>query len=212
MVTCTGEKIIWGGFGEEVFIISVDGVHCRIYEPRANNPGPAHYSHKFNAAGVSYELGVAIYSSRLVWVAGPFVASKHDLTIFRGGRAEEEPKDPNALIFMIPEGKKAIGDSAYAAVSGVGAKMAVSNPNDSLAVRRFKNRARARHETINGRIKSFQVLDIPYRHRQLHHASVFEAVCVAVQYDMENGHPLFDMLHQIDDDEEAVMEEAVEVL
>ena len=90
--------------------------------------------------------------------------------------------------------------------------MAVTNPRDTLTVRRFKNRARARHETINGRIKSFQVLDVPYRHRELNHASVFEAVCVAVQYDMENGHPLFDMLHQVDDEEEAVVEEAVDVL
>jgi hypothetical protein len=75
---------------------------------------------------VSYELGVAIYSSRLVWIAGPFPASSHDLTIFRGGRADQEPKDPNALFFKIPEGKKGIGDSAYTAEAALGGKMAVS--------------------------------------------------------------------------------------
>ncbi len=46
------------------------------------------------------------------------------------------------------------------------------------------------------------MLDIPYRHRQLLHVSVFEAVCVLVQYDLEWGHPLFDMLHQINDDDD----------
>jgi hypothetical protein len=175
-------------------------VHCRINEPRSNHPGPEHYSHKFNAAGVSYELGIAIYSSRLVWIAGPFPASKHDLTIFRGGRPEEE-KDQNALFFKIPEGKKAIGDSAYAAEAGVGGKMAVSRPEDPPDLARFKARGKARHETFNGRLKSFQILDVPYRHRELPHRFVFEAVCVAVQYDMEEGHPLFDMLHQLDNDE-----------
>ena len=161
-----------------------------------------HYSHKFNGAGVGYELGIAIYSSRLVWIAGPFPASRHDLTIFRGGRPDEEPKDPEALIFKIPEGKKGIGDSAYTAEAGLGGKMVVSRQEDSVALKIFKARAKARHETFNGRLKAFRVLDIPYRHRQLLHVSVFEAVCVLVQYDLEWGHPLFDMLHQINDDDD----------
>jgi hypothetical protein len=164
-----------------------------------HNPGSIHYSHKFNGAGVGYELGIAIYSSRLVWIAGPFPASRHDLSIFRGGRPNEE-KDPNALIFKIPEGKKAIGDSAYIAEAGENGKMAVTLDEDSAALKKFKARAKARHETFNGRLKALQVLDIPFRHRQLLHVSVFEASCIAVQYDLENGHPLFDMLHQTDDD------------
>jgi len=107
-----------------------------------------HYSHKFNGAGVGYELGIAIYSSRLVWIAGPFPASRHDLTIFRGGRPDEEPKDPEALIFKIPEGKKGIGDSAYTAEAGLGGKMVVSRQEDSVALKKFKARAKARHETL----------------------------------------------------------------
>lgn len=184
---------MWGGFGEETHIISVDGVHCRINEPRMNNPGSVHYSHKFNGAGVGYELGIAIFSNRLVWIAGPFPASRHDLTVFRGGKLNE-PKDPNALIFKIPQGKKGIGDSAYTAEAGENGKMEVSRSEDLPDVKKFKARAKARHETFNGRLKAFQVLDIPFRHRQLSHAAVFEAVCVAVQYDIENGSPLFDML------------------
>jgi hypothetical protein len=166
-----------------------------------HNPGSAHYSHKFNGAGVSYELGIAIYSSRLVWISGPFPASRHDLTIFRGGKPNE-PRDPNALISKIPQGKKGIGDSAYTAEARENGKMAVTLNEDSDVLKKFKARAKARHETFNGRLKAFQVLDIPFRHRQLLHGSVFEAACVAVQYDMDNGYPLFDMLHQVVDENE----------
>jgi hypothetical protein len=166
-----------------------------------HNPGSTHYSHKFNGAGVSYELGIAIYSSRLVWIAGPFPASSHDLTIFRGGKPNE-PKDPNALIFKIPQGKKGIGDSAYSAEAGENGKMTVSCDEDPIDLKKFKARAKARHETFNGRLKAFQVLDIPFRHHQLLHVSVFEAACVAVQYDLDNGYPLFDMLHQQVEDEQ----------
>jgi hypothetical protein len=197
----SSHQIVLGGFGDEVHIITIDGVHCRIEEPRVHNPGSAHYSHKFNAAGVGYEIGIAIYSSRLVWIAGPFPASRHDLTIFRGGKPDED-KDPNALIFSIPAGKKAIADSAYSAEAGDGGTIVISRPGDPPDLRRFKARAKARHETFNGRLKSFRVLDVPYRGLRLQHASAFEAVCVAVQYDMENGHPLFDMLHDVDEEEE----------
>jgi hypothetical protein len=62
-------QIAWGGFGAEIYIISVDGVHCRIFKPRTD-PGSKHYSHKSNSAGVMYELRIAIRSSRLVWIAG----------------------------------------------------------------------------------------------------------------------------------------------
>jgi hypothetical protein len=142
-----------------------------------------------------------------VWIAGPFPASTHDLTIFRGGKPNE-PKDPNALIFKIPQSKKAIGDNAYTAEAAEHGKMAVTRNEDSSALKKFKNRAKARHETFNGRLKAFQVLDIPFRHRQLLHVSVFEAACVAVQYDMDNGCPLFDMLHQVHNDEEGADESA----
>jgi hypothetical protein len=121
----------------------------------------------------------------------------HDLTIFRGGK-RDEPKDPNALIFKIPQGKKAIGDSAYSGEAGVGGKMSISRDQDSNHLKTFKSRAKSRHETFNARLKTFEALDIPYRHSAVPHVSAFEAICVAVQYDMEHGgHPLFDMLHLV---------------
>ena len=87
-----------------MFLYSVDGVHCRINE--LVHPTLARndklYSHKFHQAGLAYELALSIQDHGLVWMRGPFVASKHDATIFR-----QELKQKTPL------GKKGIGDQGY---------------------------------------------------------------------------------------------------
>ena len=57
----------------------------------------------------------------------------------------------------------------------------------------FKRRARARHETVNGRLKVFKILAERFRHGVEKHQTVLEAVCVLLQCELENGHPLFDV-------------------
>ena len=49
-----------------VFIITVDGVHCRIHKPKhpTLSKNPQFYSHKFNQAGVNYELGLSVIKNR----------------------------------------------------------------------------------------------------------------------------------------------------
>jgi DDE superfamily endonuclease len=178
-------KVVWGGFeDEEIFIISVDGVHCRIQEVHTH-PGAEWYSHKSNSAGVTYELGIAIRSNRLVWLSGPFPASQHDVTTFRS------VEDPDAsLKSKIPDGKRAIGDSGY---KGEPSKIAITHQGDSAAVKCFKARVKSRHETFNARLKSFNVLDTAFRHGFDQHKRAFESVCICVQYDIENGHGLFEV-------------------
>ena len=66
---------------DEVFIISVDGIHCRIYEPRIE-PSTKWFSHKFHGPGLVYELGIAIFHNQIVSIKGPFPASRNDWTIF----------------------------------------------------------------------------------------------------------------------------------
>ena len=75
-------KITWENYDDdELWIISVDGVHCRIQEVR-KDPGAKWYDHKTNSAGVSYEVALGIRSGRIVWMKGPFPASRHNLTTF----------------------------------------------------------------------------------------------------------------------------------
>lgn len=164
-----------GGF----YILTVDGVHFRIGEPRLE-PDSKWYSEKFNGPGLTYELGIAIRQNRLVWINGPFKASVHDKTIYN---------KPNGLKSRMPAGKKGIADRGYRNEP----TLATRNELDSAAVKAFKRRARARHETFNGRIKNFKALAERFRHGVQKHKTVMEAVCILVQYDMENGHPLFDV-------------------
>jgi hypothetical protein len=188
-------KIVFGGFeDDDILFISVDGVHCMIDEPR-RAPSSKWYSHKSNSAGVTYEVAIAIRSDRVVWIRGPFPASQHDITTFRGGKKTDQIKDPDALFFHIPEGKKGVGD---AGMKGEPTKITVTKEQDSAAVRKYKGRAKSRQETFHARLKSFQILSTRFRHRLnvdtlQEHKTVFEATCVMCQYDLENDHGLFEM-------------------
>jgi len=160
--------------------MSVDGVHCRVNEP--SNPryskNPEFYSHKFKHSALDYEIGLSIFENKVVWINGPFPASMHDITVFR-----------SKLKSMIPDGKKVIADNGY------NGEQCISAPNshDPPELRKFKSRARARHESFNSRLKNFKVLDEKFRHAIGKHQVIFESVCVICQYQLENGSPLFDV-------------------
>jgi hypothetical protein len=64
------------------------------------------------------------------------------------------------------------------------------NSLDSEPVKWFKKIARARHEDVNSRLKRFKILSEQFRHTAAKHKIAFEAVCILVQYSLENGHPL----------------------
>ena len=62
--------------------VSVDGTDFSVYEPSPFNT--KWFSHKFNGAGLRYEIGVAISTGNIVWAQGPFPSGSHpDLKIFR---------------------------------------------------------------------------------------------------------------------------------
>jgi DDE superfamily endonuclease len=166
------------------FIATVDGIHCRINEPRhpVYSKNPKFYSHKFHEAALNYELAVSVTESRLLWVNGPFPAAVGDLTVFR--------RDLKA---KVPPGGKLIGDKGY---RGEDVRHIISTPrsSDPRELRKFKSRARSRHERFNGMVKSFDCIAERFRHGIHCHKIVFEAVCVICQYQVELVSPLFDVL------------------
>ena len=179
------KKIQWifgSGEHQEFFIVSVDGVHCKINEPRSQ-PSSGWFSKKSNGAGLTYELGVAVYHNKIVWVNGPFPAGQNDITVFR---------KPDGLLSKIPPNCRAIGDEGY---RGEPSKVSTRNQFNSVELKQFQSRVRARHETVNARLKTFGVLSQTFRSkgvtRQDKHKSVFEACCVLVQYELDNGGQLF---------------------
>lgn len=140
-----------------------------------------YYSHKFNSAGLSYEIALSLWSDRCIWVNGPFKAGTSDLAIY---------KQPNGLHSVIPMGKKVIADDGYKCSDE---KLCTSNPEDTVAVKKFKRRAKLRQESFNGKVKAFHCLSERFN-RSLHrHKFAFDAVCVIVQMQLENGSVLYDI-------------------
>jgi len=183
------QKIVWDDLkdAQQKFVISVDGVHFRINEPR-KVPSAQWCSHKHKSAGLGYEIGISIWTSKVVWISGPFMAAEHDKTKYQ---------EIGGLQDHIPEGKIVVGDRGYRGEDIEGRRQQPSlttrNTRDTKAVKDFKRRVRARHENFNARMKKFEILDQRFRHGVARHKAVFEAVCVLCQYDMEDGHPLFDV-------------------
>jgi DDE superfamily endonuclease len=116
---------------------------------------PKWYSHKFSKPGVTYEIAVDLFESKIAWVHGPFPAGQNDLSVFR--------KEEVGLKWKIPAGKKVIADNGC---QGAEASEMLSTPNDvaSRAVKQFKKRARARHETVNKKLKQYAILENRFRH------------------------------------------------
>ena len=190
MVKCIqalkGEKIGWPGveyFGDDIWIMSVDGTHFVIQEPSHPDfpKDPSYFTYKHHCAGFSYEIGLSLFESKLVWFNGPFKAGRNDITIFR---------EEGLLALLQSTNKKIIADSGYKGYSNLVSRL---SSHDNEEVSKFKTRARLRHEKYNRLLKEFECLSIKFRHSEKRLKQCFEAVAVIVQYNMENGRPLYDI-------------------
>ena len=192
-------KIKWPdhNYHDDVWILTVDGVHCWCEEPQhpTLSRDPKYYSHKHNSAGYNYELGVAISESRLIWMNGPFPAGLDDRSVFKTKGLRDK---------LVHLGKKAIADGGYHAREYANV---LSTPNeiDDKRTKKFKSRAQRRHEAFNGMIKTFRCLRDCFRHGEQRFKSCFEACCVIAQYQLENGQPLFEVyVRGLDDIDEEI--------
>jgi hypothetical protein len=178
-------KIKWPtDWGKDIWIITVDGIHCWVSEPQHPewSQDSDYFSHKYGKAGVMYELGIAIAESKLVWMNGPFKAGYSDLKVFKN-------KGLKAKLESIK--RQAIADSGY---PGFPKLASTPNNEDSKGVKRFKSRALKQHEYFNNLIKNFDCLDVRFRHSLQRHRTCFEAVAVICQYQVEYDKPLYDVL------------------
>jgi hypothetical protein len=179
------DVIVWPeDWGDDIWIVTVDGTHCWIEEPTHPDwsQDSKFYSHKYNKAGVNYELGISIAWSRLVWMNGPFKAGKSDVSIFRDYGLKDKLRSIE---------KKAIGDQGYV---GHPNECSTYNAHDCRGVRKFKSRALKRHENFNNMTKRFNCLSGRFRHGVNEFATCFEAICVICQYQLEDDMPLYDVL------------------
>jgi hypothetical protein len=85
---------------------------------------------------------------------------------------------------MLSHGEMVEADRGYR-----GELSKVRTPNDyvSQTDKKAKKRARARHETVNKRLKQFTCLKQRFRHDLQKHRLVFAAAAVCTQLSIENG-------------------------
>jgi DDE superfamily endonuclease len=150
--------------------VTVDGTDFRIKEPQ---PFDSKWlSEKFNGPGVKYEVAVCIQTGWIVHVNGPYPCGKwHDLTLAR-----------DSLCYKLAasefEDEMALADGGYQD----GYHFFETPTGHNNADQRMKANARARHETINRRLKMWHVLGDTFRADPDDHGTYFHACANLTQY------------------------------
>ena len=179
-------KIKWDPKFDEpnsgVYIMTVDGTDFRCWERKTAtlNIDKSFCSVKFKHAALKYLVGVSVHEPKCVWIYGPSRGGEHDMTMMQ----------KSGILKKVKKGKLVIVDRGFIKKKEKD-KLSWPNPMDSKEVNNFKSRARLRHETFNGRLKEFGILYETFRHDYGLHQFAFEAVVVIVQYQMDNGSPIF---------------------
>ena len=171
--------------GDPFCWISVDCMDMGIDEPYPYEKVWSNrwYSKKENGAGVRYEIGVCIATGYIVWINGPFACGQlNDWDIF----SKKGLKD------NLDEYERVETDRGYLAGDPefVRCKDSVLHESSQHLVR---NEIMARHETVNNRLKFFNILSKQYHHKLQNHQIVFDAVATLVQLSFENGSPPFEI-------------------
>ena len=162
--------------------MSIDGTDFRIPQQGKACKGNPFASHKYaGKSALRYELGIDILEGNLVWIQGPYPAGKfNDIAIFN-----------KVLRHYLEPWERVEADNGYV---GHGDKIKcpknVANPPENL---KMQGRVRARHETLNGRLKNWGILSQTFRHDISLHGSVFHACAVITQLMIDNGEPLFNV-------------------
>ena len=86
-----------------IFLASVDGVHCRIQEPR-KVPDKKWFSHKSNGPALTYQIVLALRENKVLFISGPYPAGESDIQVFG--------KD-DGILDQIPPVKRIVADRGY---------------------------------------------------------------------------------------------------
>ena len=150
---------------------SVDGTDCAIQEPHPFDS--KWYSHKLNGPGVRYEIGLS-GAGQIIWVNGPFKCGQmNDLSIFK-----------SRIQHVLGE-ERVIADSIYRSEKCVIPSDVYMHEHD------LHSRIRARHETVNSRLKNFEILRCAFRHDVNKHSICFHAAAQLVATMTKISDPLF---------------------
>jgi DDE superfamily endonuclease len=158
-------------------LVTVDGTDFRIGEPVPFRR--VWYSQKYSGPALRYEVAVCIATGDIVAFNGPFAPKTNpDITIFRYG-----------LKRQLGPAEKVVCDKGYKGDTRT------CTPYNSLNKhhRKAMSVARARHETVNRRLKVWKVLRNGFRHHRNKHNLVFRAVISLTQIYFNEGHRPFQL-------------------
>ena len=162
-------------------LLSNDGVDLRL----AKKWTKKFHSFKFKKCGLRYEVGLNIKTGDICWWNGPFEPGTYnDNTVFQKG-----------LLGWLEDGKRVETDMGY-----IGSEpMFVKYPgtvNEHFDKKAMQQRVRSRQETVNKRLKQWNILKAAYRHNLMDHQDVFAAIAVLTQLSIENRERLFDVEYE----------------
>ncbi len=160
--------------------MTIDGTDYHIQQKGVAKKGNLFGSHKYGGkSALRYQLGIDILAGNLAWVLGPYPAGRWtDVKIF-----------DDILSNLLEPGERVEADNSY-----VGRADKVKCPNNNCNPPKnlgMQSTARSRHETFNGRLKNWSILENVYRHDITVHGTVFYACAVITQLSVANGEPLF---------------------
>ena len=192
MGALVGDKVKWderfGDANYAIFCMSIDGVDFNIWEKPSEryNVDSSLCSFKSNHGAWRYLIALSVWESKCVYIYGPVKAGAvNDLALWRLDLKQRMSELVNKLAICDRGFQTSEPDEVHLL-----APPSTADPED-LAL--FKTRARQRHETFNGRLKDFKILQDVFRFDADKHGSVVRAVVVRVQYQMESGSPLFEV-------------------
>jgi hypothetical protein len=183
------KKIVWDASLDaedtEMFCISMDGVDFPMWE-RQHPLYPVDSkacSHKFKGCGAKYLIALSTFWSKCVFISGPF----------RGGMSDIDMTRESGLMDKLQQnGKVCIADRGFWSKSAEEKKhFALPDYMDSKELNNFKSRTRLRQETYNRRLKHFEALSKTFKHGFVKHGIALRAVATIVQYQMDNGSPIY---------------------
>jgi len=120
-----------------------------------------------------YEIAIAIKTGYIVHINGPFLPG-----------AWPDIKIANSLLHhMLPQGEYYLADCGYYKVNAP----SITKNEVAPFERGRMGTLLARHETINKRFKSWEILKQTFRHEEELHGPVFTAIAVMTQLEIESG-------------------------
>jgi DDE superfamily endonuclease len=159
--------------------LSIDGTDCPIREP--GDFSGRWFSHKFKGAGLRYEIGICIQTGWIVWKNGPYPCGAYpDITIAR-----------DWLYKVLGVGEMYVADRGYRD----GDERALLPMGYSSPLETMMSEARARHETVNNRIKNFKILSEKFRNDLAKHWVCFHSIVTMLQLEIETTRPLYQVYY-----------------